>query len=1075
MTSTVGATRPKNRSFGFFSRKPQLIALLGLLCLLATCSQNLTVQRFLGRLLLGDLRPSGRSVYLEVEVPWGSSEGHFQRFVKPLTRELSQLPGVSPILSATIGQRIVMAMVVAADHDAADVVTRARMMAGSVLDTPGQDVSAESSVRIMTKPISRPLRSVPPLSPAQRASLTEFDQLKFEFGQLFAGASARQSLYEKRGGLMGLFIPDLLIHIDGASSQGVKPQLFQVLEQFSSEIRGLREVESALVRNVAVRTVELAYDGLDLLRLGVTGQGLARGAGITGAASLSGKDRLPARLELAGLDLAVSGRSLRISDLLSSPVVVGGGQKPEELRLGDLVDVRPHYAVVSGELGLGLTAWRELPLGAADVQAFRNPSTVSQGGRTLGTERLGTIEVFARDERDVLLLRSRLMAIAERLERGSKSFFAEVAWGDPVSYQQKEIERIPTQLLLWLSFFLAAVALCMPYSLAGVAFARALGVSVSIFFFLVQLTGLTVRGEWLVTALGLLFLASLTAELPRATPASDSLVPRPTLQRAPVFLALLSVTVLVSAQVVGIRYSWFEKHHLVFFCLAAVAFFLSDFVTRRHVTNAYRPDEADLQPVSRWNAAFVPLYALLLAAGVLGTHLWSAPSTAPVMIGTLETGAAHHGSAPKPAQVVSRIEDWASQFRAAQDQLMFAVAASRLEPGIVLRRDQRADGVVRGDVMADILESQRPIVAQSVYYAEAAAEPFDSGDHGLGAKRVTPNLEDQNATEPLLVRLVDRHLKLHSLASDQGQDPSLGWLSQAMIPRHVLFPNRSGLDQASTAPSHLFPLGELLDIEVKPSMTLDVRLDGKPVVLLAARAEPLGPQASSALADEMHSGVLAFVKGLGLPPSAVDVVTSAWARRLEQSRSASMVWILALLVLGSGAVFFGSLRSAVHTMLSFVLACGIVGPILIFSYSFSGILGRVSYLEVQLGTFGIAVGLLAIWGHISADTNEARRTNRNVDLAFAPFLARSFDLFRILLGVWTLVLVIGLSFVTFRYVGCVLLSAACGILLLPRWVLFGVWADEWVHRIMLRARVAVLRSTVARYVLKDTDDLKPLR
>jgi hypothetical protein len=954
---------------------------------------------------LSSSRATGRSLYLEIHLPWKPVSVHSERVIRPLTQQIAQIPGVSPVLSAVQNDRILMAAALGARVKQESVASQIRILAERLIADPLNDVEDFSKIFVVSKSIHQPLLGTVTLGRFGWVGFSDFDNVQHEFRQLFEGPRPEDWRYNAAGGLLNLLPHDFEISV--AKLGNPPPQQSTVhlaFERLAALLRLVPGVQAALVKSHALRTVELSYSGAELLHLGQTGYGIARSLGFFEGRGQSGADRLPPQLSVFGLHALGDGATLKLNRILEAPFLAKG---VSQVRLGDVAKVRSGYRLVSGELGSDPASWQDGLVSDSVHSRFKEE----------GTGATETIGVILTDETNREKITDAVAAGLGQLsgEFPHLEFLVKVPGEDSHFWGYS--------WLLWATFVLAVVAPLLPPQLNGVAVLRIFGVGSFLFVALASLLRHQDRLHWNLTALGLILMVALCSALPVARGRLGAVRRVLKSEQIPRFVLFLSLPFVLLLIMLRDHLGPNESGHLLSFMLAVTAVTISSILNGSSATPSAMGSEVPEISLGQ-GRAWLPVFILLAAVPVFGQRIFAIQPVSSIAIGHIDLS--EMGGGVSSLRWLSHFE---SKFRNrggfSDSEMSFGVAAPRLDRVTQLRAVAGATGVDT-DFIRDVILSQSPVVARTLVEVTSQAS---------------------NTKDLVAVRLVDKDL----MDGSNGY-LSQSWIDQASVPLASIV--RSGHGRREEAKGdEIIALREILETEIKSAPVLDLRMKGNPVLLFGEVGREVGPNTASKVTEHFENNVRRMMVGEGLPASDVHLKTNLSLRSEEQKQSSQLFWVFAFLALVAGALFFGSFKGALQTSFAFMISWGVVKPVLIFTYTFSGTLDQVSYLEIQIATFALSVGALSIWGHIAADTNESRKANLPLDATFSPFLFDSSHLCKVLCASWSVALVLGLTYVPFRFLGALMLIAAGAMFLFPRWVYLCSDLDEVGHRIILRIQI----------------------
>jgi hypothetical protein len=492
----------------------------------------------------------------------------------------------------------------------------------------------------------------------------------------------------------------------------------------------------------------------------------------------------------------------------------------------------------------------------------------------------------------------------------------------------------------------------------------------------------------------------------------------------PAFLGLLTLALWAAVKIFGHQNSWSEQHHLLYLSLASLAALLSQIVhwTLPYLTQSTGGlvDHDEAHRVSRWSWIG---YFCFVVVGAFGLRFWNIQPASPVLVGVVD------GAEDDLARVPQLVQE------AGRDMggIMSLTAASARNVSAWRLRHASADARLDDGLLRDVIASQRPVSTSAL-------------------------IQDDGGSR-LLVRLVDRDLQRSS-----DEDPLRAWWEQAYVPLAMTqtLPGHT-LDPSAQALRSLRPLRDFVLPELVVAPSLKLLVDGVPSAFVVGVGPSVSLRDASARLGSVRKALLARLQTVGRSHEPWSMHGNDQGRQSEQHRGASFFGLLMVLVLGAGALFFGSIRGAFQTVLAFLVSHGIVSLFLALSYSFTETSSRVSFFEMQLGSSALALGLVAVWGRITAEANELRRGNHSIDALFVPFLRSSSYVHQWCFGLWSVSLVLSLSFYSFRFISCLLIIVALGVFVLPRWVYACTQIEESWHRVVLRARIVLAQAVLVMW------------
>ena len=974
--------------------------------------------------------PTARIWYVELSVPARPVAMHNEFLVTDLARELAQIHGVRKVLSATMRTKIVFALLLDANTDSHGTESAIRFATERLLEAPANGFADQSRTVVLSKPIGRPLRGIKGLDPRTAAGLTNELLLQSEFSQLFG----YQSPYDENLGILELVAPDIRVTLQvKTDDSGMHADLISRLKRIGPGISLMPAVQLAVVRNLPMRLFDLRYSGLDALRLGLSATEIARRAYL-----LENPEGANVR-QHASRSYMFSSESPELLRTLARPIRSVG---PEQIRLGEIAQVTANHAFLTGELNVDPAQWRERIPVRSDIERIR---VLGDGSELAGRSfQQADIDILLSNEDLIHSTVAALNALLEPIKRTDPAIEFSVAnrssdnndftlsqSGAASQFASHFKSKWNGALLVWF-FIIALLVPLLPARLPGVRFLSCFAISGFLFCSLAALTKLDLSLERLATATGLFFIFGFSRELPVAR--SNLARARKSIQseRIHQFLLLLTLPVLVSIYVLQFNYSWSERQHLLTFCLAALSVCIALTLYQPRAPGTVKQfGDQDFSARLWWlgGICLIPMLVPLFEAKIFTID---PPGLA--LFGALELDDGDSDSEARIGRIKEHLLSHSSP-----DSLDYDIATSTYSRELSIRSDNDSPQRLSPEVLEDILAASRPIYSRNLLQVAAG------GSSG-------------SESENVMIRLIDRDFNFSSVS-----DPFTDWIERAVVPASMTL-NQGNPDQPTSAAAEEFTaLRELVHLEQRQVLVREIRSNGKPLFLFTGRGALNGPSATPAEEVAVMSRITASLRELGVEVSDRNVVTNVLEHSQERDKTTGMTWIISLLVLGTGALFFGSVKGALQTYFTYLLSYGIAKPVMIFVYTYSGMVYLVSDLELQIAAMSMSLGLLSIWGHVSSDTNESRKGNLTLERAFIPFFYESNHLHRVLLGIWSIIFLMALSSQPFRFLSGVMFCTVVALLIFPRWVLFWAVLDEYLHRWYLRLRIRLLSFDVVGF------------
>lgn len=971
--------------------------------------------------------PTARTWYVELTVPARPVAVHNEFLVTDLARDFSQIHGVRKVLSATMRTKVVFALLLDANIDAHGTESSLRFAAERLLEAPANGFAEQSRTIVLSKPIGRSLRGVTGLDPRTAAGLSNDLLLQAEFSQLFGA----QSSYDESLGILDLVDPDIKLSIQvKADATAGYPDLISRLKRVGPGISLMPDIQLALVRNLPMRIFDFRYSGLDALRLGLSAPEIARRAYI-----FNDPEGASTR-QHASQSYPYSSAVPDLRRTLSRPIRSSG---LEQIRLGEMTQIIARPAFLTGELNVDPSEWREREPSRGDIDRIRSfGRTGDLAGRSF---QQADIEILLSNEDSIRSTVTALHALLEPIKRADDAvnFRVETSKSDNSDFvlRQRTAESLfgtdqGGPVFIWF-FIVALLVPFLPARLPGVRFLSCFAISGFLFGSFATFTRLDLSVERLATAAGLFFVFGFSRELPVARSNLARVKKKIQSERVHHFLLLLTLPVLFSIYVLQYDYSWSERQHLLTFCLAALSVYLSLTLYQPSAPIAVKQfGDQDFAVHSWWlgGICIIPILVPLLEARIFAIN---PPGL--VIFGAVELP---DGKAESDEMVIKLREQLLSQ--PGHRHLEYDIASSTFARELAVRSDNDSPQRIAPNVLADVLAASKPIYARHLLQVDS---------------------EELASSEPekAMMRLVDRDFNVDSVS-----DPFTQWIDRALIPASMIVRQGAVVHEAKAIdPGELTALRELVQLEQRQVLVREVRSNGKPMFLFTGRGALNGPGATPAEETAVMAKIESVFRDLGLALSDRKIMTNVLAHSQERQKTAGMTWIISLLVLGSGALFFGSLKGGLQTFFTYLLAYGIAKPVIVFVYTFSGIVYLVSDLELQIAAMSMSLGLLSIWGHVSSDTNESRKGNLTLERAFIPFFFEANHLHRVLLAIWSVTFVLAMSYQPFRFLSGVIFCTVVALVMFPRWVLFWAVLEEFSHRWYLRFRIELLSFRLVKF------------
>jgi hypothetical protein len=971
--------------------------------------------------------PTARSWYVELSVPARPVAMHNEFLVTDLARELAQIHGVRKVLSSTMRTKVVLALLLDANTDAHATESAIRFATERLLDAPANGFADQSRTVVLSKPVGRPLRGIKGLDPRTAAGLSNELLLQAEFSQLFG----YQSPYDESLGILDLVAPDIRVTIQVKSDDtGMHGNLISRLKGIGPGISLMPAVQLAVVRNLPMRIFDLRYSGLDALRLGLSANEIARRAYLLDEPQGANVRQHASRSYL------FSSESPELLRMLARPISSVG---PEQIRLGEIAQVTAKPAFLTGELNVDPAQWRERVPVRGDIERIR---MLGDGAELSGRSfQQADIDILLSNEDAIHATVAALTSLLEPMKRADPAidFRVENRSSDNNDFTLNQSGATPLFASKWngvllISFFIVALLMpLLPSRLPGVRFLSCFAISGFLFCSLAEVTKLDLSLERLATATGLFFIFGFSRELPVARSNLALAKKRIQSERIHQFLLLLTLPVLFSIYVLQFNYSWSERQHLLTFCLAALSVFLALTLYQPRAPGSVKQfGDQDFSARSWWmgGVCLIPMIVPLFEA-----RIFTIDPPGLVLFGSVELD---EGAADSEARIGKIKQHLLSH--SGSDSLEYDIATSTFARELSVRSDNDSPQRVSPEVLEDILSASKPIYARNLL-------------------RVAANGESSSESENIMIRLIDRDFNFGSVS-----DPFSDWIERAVVPASMtLKQGDPGQSTAAVKSGEFTALRELVHLEQRQVLVREMRSNGKPIFLFTGRGVLNGPTATPAEEVAVMSRITASLHELGIEASDRNIVTNVLAHSQERNKTTGMTWIISLLVLGTGALFFGSVKGALQTYFTYLLSYGIAKPVMIFVYTYSGMVYLVSDLELQIAAMSMSLGLLSIWGHVSSDTNESRKGNLTLERAFIPFFYEANHLHKVLMGTWSIIFLLALSYQPLRFLSGVIFCTVVALLMFPRWVLFWAVLDEYLHRWYLRLRIKFLSFDVVGF------------
>jgi hypothetical protein len=972
--------------------------------------------------------PTARSWYVELSVPARPVSMHNEFLVTDLAREFAQIPGVRKVLSATMRTKIVFALLLDANIDSHGTESAIRFATERLLEAPANGFADQSRTVVLSKPIARPLRGIKGLDPRTATGLSNELLLQVEFSQLFG----YQSPYDENLGILELVAPDIRVTLQVKSDDsGLHADLISRLKRIGPGISLMPAVQLAVVRNLPMRVFDLRYSGLDALRLGLSATEIARRAYL-----LDDPEGASVR-QHASRSYLFSSESPELLRTLARPIRSVG---PEQIRLGEIAQVIAQPAFLTGELNIDPAQWRERMPARSDIERIRMlGDSHGLAGRSF---QQADIDILLSNEDSIKSTAAALTSLLEPMKRTDPAidFLVETRSADNSDFtlSQSGARQLFTSnwngvLLIWF-FMVALVVPLLPSRLPGVRFLSCFGISGFLFCSLAALTRLDLSLERLATAAGLFFIFGFSRELPVARSSLVRAKKRIQSEKIHEFLLLLTLPILFSIYVLQYNYSWSERQHLLTFCLAALSVFLALTLYQPRAPGSVKHfGDQDFSARSWWmgSICLIPLLVPLFEA-----RIFTIDPPGLALFGAVEIDDGDSDSEARIGKIKERLLSHSSP-----DSLEYDIASSTFSRELSIRSDNDSPQRLSPEVLEDILSASKPVYSRHLLRVDS------SGNSG-------------SESENVMMRLIDRDFHFDSVS-----DPFTDWIERAVVPASMTL-KQVGTDQSGVPleSGEFTALRELVHLEQRQVLVREIRSNGKPVFLFTGRGALNGPSATPIQEAAVMSRITASLRELGVEVSDRNILTNVQAHSQKRDKTTGMTWIISLLVLGAGALFFGSVKGALQTYFTYLLSYGIAKPVMIFVYTYSGLVYLVSDLELQIAAMSISLGLLSIWGHVCSDTNESRKGNLTLERAFIPFFYEANHLHRVLLGIWSIIFLLALSYQPFRFLSGVIFCTVVALLMFPRWVLFWAVLDEYLHRWYLRLRIKLLSFDVVSFV-----------
>lgn len=921
----------------------------------------------------------------------------------PLESTIRLIKGVIKTYAVTYPNRSVLAFVT--DKGSAQDSVRAEIeyIIGKIQT---QQPNEKINHLLFHKDINRTLKRIIPIDRQYGLDPEDIAHFDNEFIQLFG----EEGIFDPNEGFLPLLQPNISITLAAAAlASNMSPSTPAVLEKLSALITRMSGVQLGYFRGLPLRFVDLNYSSQDLLLLGLTGSDLKKQ--LTSRVAQTP----PSNLRKAAESYSVSQSPFIDLQALLQTEVTGVG--PSAIRLSDLVQPRPQHLLVSGLLGrMGAKDWLIEHLRIGPYQQDKSSTKISKFDRT----KLEVEMLTSHPSSNAELIKTLKEALPE--PQGMNGWqIVSVTDHDAI---QESSGRTPSdqETLTGVSLLTVILSHLLPAAAPGIFLLRGFALSLMVFTAGVWITGISLTQEILATSLGLMFVYHFSTQLPVSRRLFLKTAKPIASEKVHYFLLLMTLPVLFTFAAFGPQFNTNDREHILSFCLACSAVFLSS-AAYRHATigtgRAYDEDFSSTAALLRGFACLIPM-SLLLLEPIIFTH--SSPALA------ISTAVEVNEGATKSVKNTPELQARLASMRQAGFQSVYLAARESQQIVGVSEPEIRRDRVVT-NIVEGLLENRQEDTAILI------SPELDSGEISY-------------------LRLVDRDLNPHSTAMHKKMTATetREWLNSMLVPGNILF-EKSPQNIAAQ-----IPLSSVLLTEVQQKLSKTIHSKGREVLLLAAYGNTVGPSASSKRNDAVMSALTKTLAESGVKEDHMHLRSNVENHAYQRNSSYRLNVLIALLVSISGALFFGSIRGAIQTVVTYLLCYGISKPVFLFVYIFSGSILNVSETHIQIGSIAISLALLSIWAHISADLNTSRKANLPVEKAIVPFFVECRYLYRWLLVLWSFAMILSLSFYAFRFVAGTLLVSTLALVLLPGWVYSWVVIEEIYHRQILRISVLIAQN-----------------
>ncbi len=946
----------------------------------------------------------------------------------PLEREISRLPGVKKSVAITYPSQSVVAFLTSADTNADEIESDVNFLVNKI---QSQQKGDSVSFMLFNKPVHIPLEGVVPIDKRYLMGLDDELVFQNEITQLFGN----RPRFKPETGFLPLLRPNLSLSLRDMESQSVSRRLLElVADTISAELDKISGIQLMFVRNLPQRVLDLSVSGVDLLRHGLTINDVKQ--------AIQGGFRRPIPTELQKAQERLPATSDIASQSLSSQLLetVLKSEGPQTTRLQDVAEVRPGYVSVSALLGRRMqTTWTAQTISATTLRRpqashFTLPPVAANESSDNFTEQEADafhLRLLSDSLSDNESIQRAIVTKLGALQRDHAYLGFSIA-----NHNTERNERTKNQLwnlsLLAASFLMLAFAL--PVRILGVVFLRNCSFALAIYTCFAWMTLLHLSLERVATALGLIFIYGLSTQLPLAKNRFLKTSKMIHSERTHLFVLLLVVPMLFSIFLFAPELSLGERQHLTSFCLGAIAVTLTGFTLRVKAPkpkSLIYPEEVESRAnLLKGLVCILPIFVPLFESEIFSTK---PPGLA--TFGTIQL----QGVPTSPMDPDSE----QPQFRSPQEVL------ARI-------RSLRSLGMQSLHIASPENGREVQLLGSKSEDAALDAEVISEFSSGLETQLLHLGALSESAEQITLVRLGDSdHSRLEKPVSPGGAQVLTSmkdWIRSAQAPRGSLLSQETS-NRASAEASKRVHLGAYLQSQLSLGASKHIQEGGKPVLLFSSFGPIDGPTKTEARAASIRSRLYKSMEESGLPPESIQLRSNFSEHQTKAKDSLKLNAIFAVLVFFAGALFFGSLRGAIQTFGTFLLAYGVAKPILIFVYTFSGTLFAVTELELQFAALSLCIALLTVWGHMSADANESRKGNLTLQKALIPFFNEASYLNRSVFVLWSLTMIVSLSFHSFRFVAGLLLAAYIALYLFPGWVYLWAKAEEQYHRRILRISV----------------------